>query len=95
MKSRIKLTAYLLSLLLIVVEASALAHELGHQLQKPDAPCSQCFFVNHLDKTPAAIPLAFSAYTPETPLLSVAFPSPRQHERPGYAVRAPPLHSEI
>jgi len=94
-KSRTKIASYFLSLLLLVVEAGALAHELEHQLQKPDAPCSQCFFVNHLDKTPLAIPLVLSTYTPETPLLSVTVPAPRRHEITAYAVRAPPFHSEI
>lgn len=95
MKSRTKLAGYIFSLLLLVVEAGALAHELEHQLQKPDAPCSQCFFVNHLDKTPVAIPLVCSTYAPETLLLSVAVPAPRRHEITAYAVRAPPFHSEI
>jgi len=94
-KSRTKFAGYILSLLLLVIETGALAHELEHQLQKPDAPCSQCFFANHLDKTPVVVPLVCSTYTPEALLLSVTVPAPRRHEIAAYAVRAPPFHSEI
>jgi hypothetical protein len=94
-KSRSKLAGYLLSLLLLVVEAGAMAHELEHQLQKPDAPCTQCLFANHLGKSPVTVPYVFSAYAPETYSLPVSLPAPRRHEITSYAVRAPPFHSEI
>lgn len=94
-KSRSKLAGYLLSLLLLVVEAGALAHELDHQLHKPDAPCAQCIFVNHLGKTPITVPYVLSVCTPETYSLPVSIPAPRRHEITAYAVRAPPVDSEI
>ncbi|WP_372523451.1 hypothetical protein [Sulfuricaulis sp.] len=94
-RSRSKLAGYLLSLLLLVVEAGALAHELDHQLQKPDAPCAQCVFVNHLGKTPVTVPHIFIVFTPETYLSLPAVPAPRRHEITAYAVRAPPVDSEI
>lgn len=94
-KSRAKLAGYILSLLLLVVETGALAHELQHQLQKPDAPCAQCLFVNHIGKTPVAVPYVFSACAPETHSLPVFLPAPRRHEITAYAVRAPPVDSEI
>jgi hypothetical protein len=94
-KSRSKAAGYLLSLLLLVVEAGALAHELDHQLQKPDAPCAQCVFVNHLGKTPVIVPNIYIVFTPETYLALPAFPAPHRHEITAYAVRAPPVSSEI
>jgi hypothetical protein len=94
-KSRAKLAGYILSLLLLVVETGALAHELQHQLQKPDAPCAQCLFVNHIGKTPVAVPYVFSVCAPETHSLPVSLPAPRRHEITAYAVRAPPVDSEI
>jgi len=90
-----KIAGYLLSLLLLLVEAGALAHELNHQLQKPDVPCAQCIFVNHLGKTPVTIPAVSIAFTPETYLPLPVFPAPRRHEFTAYAVRAPPFHPEI
>jgi hypothetical protein len=93
--SRSKLAGYFLSLLLLLVEAGALAHELDHQLQKPDTPCAQCAFVNHLGKTPVTVPTVFIAFTPETYLALPAFPAPRRHEITAYAVRAPPIYFEI
>ncbi len=92
---RTKFAGYLLSLLLVVVETGALAHELEHQLQKPDAPCAQCLFANHLGKTPAIVPYVFSGCAPETYSLPVSIPAPRRHEITAYAVRAPPADSEI
>lgn len=94
-KSRSKLAGYILSLLLLVVETGALAHELEHQLQKPDAPCAQCLFINHLGKTPITVPYVLSVCAPETYSLPVSIPAPRQHEITAYTVRAPPIHSEI
>ena len=95
LKSRAKLAGYVLSLLLLVVETGALAHELQHQLQKPDAPCAQCLFANHIGKTPVAVPYVFSACAPETYSPPVSLPAPRRHEITAYAVRAPPLRFEI
>ena len=95
MKPGRKIAGYLLSLLLLLVEAGALAHELNHQLQKPDVPCAQCIFVNHLGKTPAAITTFFIAFTPETYLPLPVVPASRRHEFTAYAVRAPPFHPEI
>lgn len=94
-KSRVKFAGYILSLLLLVVETGALAHELEHQLQKPDAPCAQCLFANHVGKTPITLPYVFSACPPETYSLPVSIPAPRRHEITAYAVRAPPADSEI
>jgi hypothetical protein len=94
-KSRTKLAGYVLSLLLLVVETGALAHELEHQLQKPDAPCAQCLFANHVGKTPVAVPHVFSICAPETHSLPVSLPALRRHEITAYAVRAPPVDSEI
>ena len=94
MKPRSKLAGYLLSLLLLVVEAGALAHELDHQLQKPDAPCTQCVFVNHLGKTPVSVPVVLISLAPETYLALPAVPAPRQHVITAYAVRAPPVDSK-
>ena len=95
MKPRTRLVSYLLAFLLIVVEAGALAHELNHQLHKPDAPCAQCLFANHLGKSPVAAPLVFSACAPEAHPLPVSLPAPRRQAFRAYAVRAPPLHFEI
>ena len=95
MKPRARLVSYLLALLLIAVEAGALAHELNHQLHKPDAPCAQCVFANHLGKTPVAVSFVFSACTPEAHALPVSLSAPRRQEFRAYAVRAPPLRSEI
>ena len=94
-RSRSKLAGYLLSLLLLVVEAGALAHEINHQFQKPDVPCAQCIFVNHLDKTPATITAFSIAFTPETYLPLPVVPASRRHAFTAYAVRAPPFHPEI
>lgn len=94
-KSRAKLAGYVLSLLLLVVETSALAHELQHQLQKPDTPCAQCLFANHIGKTPVAIPYVFSACVPESYSLPASLPAPRGHKITAHAVRAPPLRFEI
>jgi hypothetical protein len=94
-KSRSKLAGYILSLLLLIVEAGALAHELDHQLHKPDVPCAQCIFVNHLGKTPVTVPTVFIAFTPETYLPLPVVPTLLRHEFTAYAVRAPPVDSEI
>ena len=94
-KSRAKFAGYILSLLLLVVETGALAHELEHQLQKPDAPCAHCLFANHMGKTPITVPYVFSACAPETHALPVSIPAPRRHEITAYTVRAPPADSEI
>ena len=95
MKFKSKPAGYILALLLLVVETGALAHELKHQLQKPDVPCAQCLFVNHLGKTPVTVPYVFSACAPETYSLPVSNPAPRRHEITAYAARAPPVDSEI
>ncbi len=94
-KPRARLVSYLLALLLIFVEAGALAHELNHRLHKPDKPCAQCIFANHAGNSPVAAPLVFSAGTPEAHALPVSFSAPRRQEFRAYAVRAPPLRSEI
>ena len=95
MKPRTTLAGIIFSLLLLVVETGALVHYLDHQLQKPDAPCAQCDFVNHLGKTPVAVPYVFISFTLETSHLPIAAPAQRRHEITAYAVRAPPVHSEI
>jgi len=95
MKPRARLVSYLLALLLIAVEAGALAHELNHQLHKPDAPCAQCLFANHLGKSPVGVAFVFSACAPEAHALPVSPSAPRRQAFHAYAVRAPPLHSEI
>ena len=95
MNSKTKFAAWLLSLLLLLVEAGALADELNHQLHKPDKPCAQCIFANHLGKAPVTAPLVFIACVPETHALPVSLPALRLQEFRAYAVRAPPLHSAI
>ena len=95
MKLKTKFAACFLALLLLLVEAGALAHELDHQLHKPDAPCAQCIFANHLGKAPVAVAFVFSACAPEAHALPVSLPAPRRQAFRAYAVRAPPLHSEI
>lgn len=87
--------AWIAALLLVLVGAAALAHELDHQLQKPDAPCAQCLFVNHLDKAPVAVPHVVGAHPPETHAPPGALPAPRRHPIAAYAVRAPPAYSAI
>jgi len=95
MKPRARLVSYLLALLLIAVESGALAHELNHQLHKPDTPCAQCLFANHLGKTPIAVAFVFSACAPQAHALPVSLSAPRRQEFHAYAVRAPPLRSKI
>lgn len=95
MKFKTKLAACFLSLLLLLVEAGALADQMEHQLHKPDKPCAQCIFANHVGKTPVAVPLVFSAGSPETYSPPQFIPAPHRQEFRAYAVRAPPLDSEI
>ncbi len=95
MKFKTKFAACLLSLLLLLVEAGALADELNHQIHKPDKPCALCIFANHVGNSPVAAPLVFSTGAPEVRALPVSLPAPRLREFRAYAVRAPPLDSEI
>jgi len=83
-----------LSLLLLLVEAGALADQVGHQLHKPDKPCAQCIFANHVGKTPVSVPVVFSPCAPESYSPPASLPVPRRQEFHAYAVRAPPLDSE-
>lgn len=94
-RTRRTFTTWLLAAVLLLVEAGALAHELNHQLHKPDKPCAQCIFANHLGKSPVAAPLAFSTAAPETYSPPISLPAPRRQEFRAYAGRAPPLLSEI
>jgi len=94
-RTRRSLIAWLLAAVLLLVEAGALAHELNHQLHKPDKPCAQCIFANHAGDSPVAAPLVFSAGAPEAHALPVSLPAPRRQAFRAYAVRAPPLRSEI
>ena len=95
MKFKSKFAACLLSLLLLLVEVGALADQVEHQLHKPDKPCAQCIFANHVGNAPVSAPLILSACTPETHALPVSLPVPRRQEFRAYAIRAPPLRSEI
>jgi hypothetical protein len=91
---RPKIVAWLLSLLLVLAEIGALAHELEHQVHSPDAPCAQCLFVSHLDKlTPSApvCPAAVATITRTRPLPDVAL---RSTHVAHYSSRAPPYNSE-
>lgn len=94
-KSKTKSAAWLLSLLLLLVEAGALADELNHQLHKPDKPCAQCIFASHAGNAPVAVPIFFGACAPESHALPVSLPTPRRQRFHAYSGRAPPLHSEI
>jgi len=95
MKFKTKFAACLLSLLLLAVEAGALADQVEHQLHKPDKPCAQCIFANHVGKTPVTVHFVFSACAPETYSLTLSIPTLRREEFHAYAVRAPPHGFEI
>ena len=95
MKFKIKLAAGILSLLLLLVEIGALADQVVHQLHKPDKPCAQCIFANHIGKTPVGALPVFSAGTPETYSPPPFIPAPHRQGFRAYAVRAPPFDSEI
>jgi hypothetical protein len=89
-----KIAAWLLSLLLVLAEVGALAHELGHQAHSPDTPCAQCLFVGHLDKfTPSApvCPAVVVTSIRIQPLPDVAL---RSTHVAHYASRAPPFYPE-
>ncbi|MHB8535855.1 MAG: hypothetical protein ACYDBW_10470 [Sulfuricaulis sp.] len=95
MKFKTKFAVGLLSLLLLLVEAGALADQMEHQLHKPDKPCAQCIFANHVGKTAVAAPLVFSAPAPEIYSPPLSLSTPRRQEIRAYTARAPPLDSEI
>lgn len=94
-RTRRTFITWLLAAVLLLVEAGALAHELNHQFHKPDKPCAQCIFANHAGNSPVAAPLVFSAGAPEAHALPVSLSTPRPQAFRAYAVRAPPLHTEI
>jgi len=94
-KSKTIFAAWLLSLLLLLVEVGALADELNHQFHKPDKPCAQCIFASHAGNAIVAVPLVFAAGTPESPALPVSLPAPRPQAFHAYSGRAPPLRFEI
>ena len=94
-RTRRSLIAWLLAAVLLLVEAGALAHELNHQLHKPDKPCAQCIFANHAGNSPVAAPLVFDCCAPERYSSPASLPAPRRQAFRAYAVRAPPLHTEI
>ena len=95
MKFKTKFAVCFLSLLLLLVEVGALADQVEHQLHKPDKPCAQCIFANHVGKTPVTALIIFSPCAPETYLPPASLPVPRRQEFHAYAVRAPPLRFEI
>ena len=93
--SKTKFAAWLLSLLLLLVEAGALADELNHQLHKPDKPCAQCIFASHAGNAPVAVPLVFGVCAPEVHAPPVSLPAPYPQSFHAYSGRAPPLRFEI
>jgi hypothetical protein len=95
LKFKSKIAACFLSLLLLLVEVGALADQVEHQLHKPDKPCAQCLFANHVGKTPVSALPILSPCAPESYAPPASLPVPRRHEFHAYAVRAPPLDSEI
>lgn len=90
---RSKIAAWLLSLLLVLAEVGAFAHEIEHRLHATDAPCAQCLFVNHLDKVAPPAPVCLAAVTAESPEQSLPPVAPRPRHFTLYSVRAPPIPS--
>jgi hypothetical protein len=93
-KIRIRFAGLVLSLLLMAVEAGAIAHELEHQLTNPDQPCAQCLFVGHQGKVPATVATFPVLVTPESFLPTPPTPALAGHRVAVYAARAPPASSE-
>lgn len=84
-----------LAALLLLAQLGAVAHAVKHDAHKPDAPCALCVFADHLGNTPVAVPYVFSALTSENHALPLSLAAPYWQTFRAYAVRAPPLRSEI
>lgn len=84
----------LLALVLLLAELGALAHELDHQIQKPDAPCALCLFADHLDKSPVSSGVAIAVVIPSSLPRAQAVSILRLNPLHRSSIRGPPASSE-
>jgi hypothetical protein len=79
---------------LLFAELGALAHELDHQIQKPDAPCALCLFADHLDKSPVSGGVAVAVVIPASCFQAQTVSVPRLNPLRLASIRGPPALPE-
>ncbi|OGI39760.1 MAG: hypothetical protein A2140_06560 [Candidatus Muproteobacteria bacterium RBG_16_62_13] len=84
------LAALALSLLLLLVQGTASAHELDHATGAHDAPCALHVFANDMPGTPASLPTLPSLPRPLAICRTATVATPTFSSHRPFAARAPP-----